>query len=55
MQVLPFKEFVQNGYKMPVSEEDDIISKLERLGNLCASGVITEEEFTEQKRKLLSN
>ena len=34
-------------------EPDDQLAKLERLGALRASGVLTEEEFQEQKRRLL--
>lgn len=32
---------------------DDAISKLDRLGDLLAKGVITQEEFSQQKEKLL--
>jgi hypothetical protein len=38
----------------PEPEPDDQLAKLERLGALRASGVLTEEEFQEQKRRLLS-
>jgi hypothetical protein len=34
-------------------EPDDQLAKLERLGALRASGVLTEDEFQEQKRRLL--
>ena len=33
--------------------EEDVITQLERLGALKAQGVLTEEEFAEQKAKLL--
>lgn len=33
--------------------DDDVISKLERLGQLKAQGVITEEEFAAAKAKIL--
>ncbi|WP_193014308.1 MULTISPECIES: PH domain-containing protein [Gammaproteobacteria] len=33
---------------------DDLLSKLEKLGKLKESGVLTEEEFQEQKSKLLN-
>ncbi|GAB4429476.1 MAG: hypothetical protein OHK0039_48110 [Bacteroidia bacterium] len=33
--------------------EDDLIAKLERLGDLKAKGILTEEEFLAQKKKLL--
>lgn len=32
---------------------DDELTQLEKLGELKASGVLTDEEFTEQKRKIL--
>jgi hypothetical protein len=35
------------------SEDNEAIEKLERLGKLKASGVLTEAEFQEQKKKLL--
>ena len=34
---------------------DDAISKLERLASLKSSGIITEEEFIEQKRRILNS
>lgn len=37
----------------PKPEPDDQLAKLERLGALRASGVLTEDEFQEQKRRLL--
>lgn len=37
------------------SSEDDMISKLERLGALRDKGVLTPEEFAEQKAKILSS
>lgn len=33
--------------------QDEIITQLERLGNLKAQGILTEEEFQAQKAKLL--
>jgi tetratricopeptide (TPR) repeat protein len=52
-----FKDYVQNGYKLPTlaNSGDDVISKLEKLGNLKEKGVITEEEFAVQKSKLLNS
>jgi hypothetical protein len=32
---------------------DDMIAQLEKLGQLKAQGILTEEEFTAQKQKLL--
>jgi hypothetical protein len=33
--------------------DEDVITQLERLGSLKAQGLLTEEEFTVQKAKLL--
>ena len=33
--------------------QDDTISQLERLGNLKAQGILTDEEFQAQKAKVL--
>jgi hypothetical protein len=33
--------------------EDDQLEQLEKLGELKAQGVLTDEEFAEQKRKIL--
>lgn len=38
----------------PPIQENDIITKLERLAKLKEQGILTEEEFNEQKKKLLS-
>jgi hypothetical protein len=38
---------------LPSPQVDDVISKLERLAALKSQGVLTEEEFLEQKRKIL--
>lgn len=35
--------------------EDDVITQLERLGNLYAQGILTEEEFAAQKAKILGS
>jgi hypothetical protein len=37
----------------PAAPEEDVITQLERLGNLRAQGILTEEEFAAQKAKLL--
>lgn len=36
------------------STGDDMITQLEKLGALRDSGVLTDEEFAEQKRRILS-
>ncbi|WP_303708152.1 MULTISPECIES: SHOCT domain-containing protein [Microbacterium] len=38
----------------PPAAADDLIAKLQELGSLKASGVLTDEEFTAAKQKLLS-
>ncbi|WP_136052553.1 SHOCT domain-containing protein [Microbacterium sp. K36] len=38
----------------PPAPADDLIARLQELGSLKASGVLTEEEFTAAKQKLLS-
>jgi hypothetical protein len=40
-------------YDAPPAQEDDVITQLERLGALKAQGILTDEEFAEQKAKLL--
>jgi hypothetical protein len=35
--------------------QDDMVSKLERLGTLKAQGLLTEEEFAQAKQKLLAS
>jgi hypothetical protein len=37
------------------ASEDDMIAKLERLGTLKAQGLLTEEEYTQAKQKLLAS
>lgn len=37
----------------PPAPEEDVITQLERLGNLLAQGIITEDEFAAQKAKIL--
>jgi hypothetical protein len=36
------------------SNDDDMLDKLQRLGELKASGVLTEQEFEAQKARLLA-
>lgn len=36
------------------ASQDDLITQLERLGTLKAQGILTEEEFTAAKQKLLA-
>ncbi len=44
----------QPEYAPPPQSEDDVISQLERLGALHAQGILTDQEFAEQKAKLLA-
>jgi hypothetical protein len=39
----------------PAAGGDDMLDKLQKLGELKASGVLTEEEFAAQKAKLLAS
>lgn len=52
-----FREYVRNGYKFPSvkATSEDAITKLDKLGKLKTEGLITEEEYAEQKRKLLGS
>jgi hypothetical protein len=52
-----FTQFAQNGYKLsqPSARSDDLVSQIERLGNLRQQGLLTEDEFQAQKKKLLDN
>ncbi|MCS3528737.1 SHOCT domain-containing protein [Chryseobacterium sp. JUb7] len=43
----------ENYQPLPKESVDDIFNKLEKLGTLRENGILTEEEFTEQKKKLL--
>ena len=46
------KEMDQEKYAKP--SEDDVYAKLEKLASLKAKGVISEDDFNEQKKRLLS-
>ena len=41
------------GPSVPAEEDDDPLGKIEKLGQLRDRGLITQEEFEEQKRRLL--
>lgn len=41
--------------EVAVSKQDDVVDKLERLAKLKEQGVITEEEFQEQKKRILAS
>jgi Short C-terminal domain len=40
--------------QQPAAPQDDTLAKLKELGELKASGVLTESEFQEQKARILS-
>ncbi|MCW3085954.1 MAG: hypothetical protein JWP12_3320 [Bacteroidetes bacterium] len=60
-----YNDFVKNGYRLkiktndhktyqqPEQSTDDIYEKLEKLGKLKEKGVINEEEFAKEKKKIL--
>ena len=57
-----FESFVQNGYKMTsgavppeekITQNNDLLEQLNKLAELREKGLLTEEEFVLQKRKLL--
>lgn len=63
--VVPFTNRVRDAIearKIPIhnnsanakAPEDDIVSKLERLASLLEKGIIDQEEFSQQKAKILS-
>jgi len=64
MEARRFAEFIRNKLSAPKSStpasspskdtESDIFGKIEKLGKLKSAGLLTEEEFNEQKSKLLS-
>lgn len=44
----------QQAYQQAPPDNGDLIANLEKLGNLHASGVLTDAEFEAQKARLLS-
>ncbi len=54
-----FEDFVSNGYRVekPLqalpAEENDLLTQLAKLGELRDKGLLSEDEFTIQKKKLL--
>lgn len=43
----------QEYYEPPAAGQEDVVTQLERLGALYAQGILTDEEFSAQKAKLL--
>lgn len=55
-----FNDFVENGYRLPKVEENlkpqhDSVSQLEKLAQLKEKGILTEEEFHNEKQKILKS
>lgn len=53
-----FRRFIEEGYKLPAgnaSQAVDAVALLERLADLRARGMLTDDEFEQQKRRLLSS
>lgn len=51
-----FTQFVRDKiFKSTSNTESNIIDQLEKLAKLKENGILTEEEFNEQKKKLLNN
>ena len=55
-----FDQFVKNGYRISAPKtssappkKDDLLTQLSKLGELKEKGLLSEEEFTLQKKKLL--
>ena len=44
----------QQAYQQAPPDSGDLMANLEKLGNLHASGVLTDAEFEAQKARLLS-
>ena len=45
--------YEQQGYAQQAASPDDMVSKLEQLGKLRDDGILTEEEFAQQKARIL--
>jgi len=50
----PPEEYAPEPAAPPPPSTDDMLAQLERLGNLKAQGILTEEEFQVQKAKVLA-
>lgn len=48
------KQFTSKDTEPTITKGDDVFVKLEKLGKLKEQGIVTEEEFQEKKRQLLS-
>ena len=46
--------YQEQAYAPPADDGDDMMAQLEKLGELRAKGILTEEEFAAQKAKLLA-
>jgi len=52
-QQVPRQQVAYTQQAAPPGPQDDTVSQLERLGQLKAQGVLTDEEFQTQKAKIL--
>ena len=50
----PPQEYAPAPEEYAAAPQDDMITQLERLGNLYAQGLLTDEEFAAAKQKLLA-
>ena len=50
----PPQEYAPAPEEYAPAPQDDMITQLERLGNLYAQGLLTDEEFAAAKQKLLA-
>ena len=50
----PPQEYTPAPEEYAAAPQDDMITQLERLGNLYAQGLLTDEEFAAAKQKLMT-
>jgi len=51
----PPQEYAPAPEEYAAAPQDDMITQLERLGNLYAQGLLTDEEFAAAKQKLMAS
>jgi len=49
-----FEDQKQQAASIPISQSSSLITELERLANLHAKGLLTDDEFQSAKKKLLN-
>ena len=52
--IKPTKLYVESSFNTETDNSSDLTKQLEALGELYKSGVLTKEEFTKAKKKLLN-